>query len=36
MSTDEEGKPQWIWKDGKGGYEELLRLWADEEKKLRQ
>lgn len=25
METDETGKPEWIWKDGKGGYAELLR-----------
>jgi hypothetical protein len=23
---DTESQPQWVWKDGKGGYEELLRL----------
>ena len=25
MDTDNGGQPIWVWKDGKGGYEELLR-----------
>ena len=26
IEEDVNGEPKWIWKDGKGGYEELLRL----------
>jgi hypothetical protein len=28
---ESEGQSQWVWKDGKGGYEELLRLRREEE-----
>jgi RNase H-like domain found in reverse transcriptase/Integrase zinc binding domain/Integrase core domain len=31
---DSDGNPEWVWKDGKGGYEELLRLRKEEELKL--
>ena len=36
MSTDLESKPQWIQKDSKGGYKELLCLCIKEEQKSRQ
>ncbi|KAI1005919.1 hypothetical protein K3495_g2301 [Podosphaera aphanis] len=29
MTTDEKGDPLWVWKDGKGGYETLLKEIAD-------
>ncbi|KAI0997732.1 hypothetical protein K3495_g10458 [Podosphaera aphanis] len=33
MSTDRKGDPLWIWKDGKDGYEELLKRVSEKKKK---